>query len=163
MQDLSFSNNSELQAMLGLPLGPSHWILVDQAMISEFGRVSLDPDPLHIDPEWAKLHSPFGSTIAFGFLTVALLTTMLHSATKTTVHFDPLTTGIFLNYGFDRMRLISPVPVGSYVRGRFQLDTFETDQKGRLIATFDCLVDIKDQERPALSARWVTLWVPPEK
>lgn len=151
----------ELRKLLGQQLGPSDWLCVDQSMISDFGRTTLDPDPLHIDPEWAKVNGPYGGTIAFGFLTVALLTKLLHSATETTVHVDPMKTGLFLNYGFDRMRLISPVKVDSHVRGQFALVNLDVDKKGRFIATFDCTIEIKGEARPALSAQWLTIWIPP--
>ncbi len=148
--------------LIGRNFGPSEWILVDQNMITSFGVTSLDPDPLHIDPDWAAEHSPYGGTIAFGFLTVALLTKLLHSASSTGVHSDPSANGVFLNYGFDRMRLISPVPVNAKIRGHFVLKSIDPDAKGRTIACFDCKVEIEDQERPALVADWLTIWLPPQ-
>jgi acyl dehydratase len=147
---------------IGQNFGPSEWILVDQKMITTFGMTSLDPDPLHIDPDWAAAHSPYGGTIAFGFLTVALLTKLLHSASSTSVHNDPSANGVFLNYGFDRMRLITPVPVNAHIRGHFVLKSIEPDAKGRTIACFDCKIEIKGHERPALVADWLTIWLPPQ-
>jgi acyl dehydratase len=148
--------------LIGRNFGPSEWILIGQDMISSFGVTSLDPDPLHIDPDWAAKHSPYGGTIAFGFLTVALLTKLLHSASSTSVHNDPSKNGVFLNYGFDRMRLISPVPVNAKIRGHFVLKSIEPDAKGRTIACFDCKVEIEGYERPALVADWLTIWLPPQ-
>jgi acyl dehydratase len=148
--------------LIGRSFGPSEWILVDQDMISSFGATSLDPDPLHIDPNWAEEHSPFGGTIAFGFLTVALLTKLLHSASSTTVHNNPSVNGVFLNYGFDRMRLISPVPVNSLIRGHFVLQSIAPDAKGRQIARFDSRIEIEGHDRPALVAEWLNIWLPPQ-
>jgi acyl dehydratase len=147
---------------IGQTFGPSDWIAIPQPMISAFGDVSLDPDPMHIDPAWATANSPYGGTIAFGFLTVALLTALLHSAMGTGVHTDPSTTGVYLNYGFDRLRLVEPVPVDSRVRGTFVIDALETDAKQRCVVTFLCTVEIEGVDRPALVAKWLTIWVPPQ-
>lgn len=138
----------------------SDWVTVTQEMIDDFGRCTLDPDPMHVDPEWAA-NGPFGGTIAFGFLTISLLTHMMHSAIKTSPGREPASAGYFLNYGFDRLRLVTPVPVGSRVRGVFKLASREPDEKGRLVAAFDALIEIEGEARPALAARWLSIWVPP--
>ena len=156
---------SEILIQLGVQVGhafaPSDWFLISQQMICDFGLVSHDPDPMHINPEWAAVESPFGKTIAFGFLTVSLLTALLHSALKTGVHVAPSITGVYLNYGFERLRLVEPVPVNARIRGRFILRNVATDRKNRCIVTFDCTIDIEGVERPALVANWLTIWVPP--
>ena len=146
----------------GSVIGVSPWVTVTQSMISDFGAVTLDPDPMHIDPEWAAKNSSFGGTIAFGFLTISLLTHLLHSALGTDSNRDPKESGYYLNYGFDRLRLVSPVPAGKRVRGRFELLDRKRDERQRLISTFQCTVEIEEQERPALFAHWLTIWIPPE-
>jgi acyl dehydratase len=160
------ASNTQMLSRMGVEIGhafePSDWFSISQGMISDFGVVSLDPDPMHIDPEWAAVQSPYGKTIAFGFLTVSLLTALLHSALKTGVHTDPLTMGVYLNYGFDRLRLVEPVPVDGRIRGNFVLSGVETDAKGRCMVTFGCTVEIEGSERPALVANWLTVWVPPK-
>jgi acyl dehydratase len=140
----------------------SDWLAIPQEMISEFGRVTLDPDPMHIDPEWSSRHSPFGGTIAFGFLTISLLTHLLHNAMGTNPERDTGENGYYLNYGFDRLRLVSPVPVGSRVRGVFQISKREPDGEGRVKTCFDCRIEIEGQERPALVAEWLSYWVAAE-
>ena len=137
----------------------SDWILVDQKMIDGFGAVTLDPDPMHIVPAWAAT-GPFGGTIAFGFLTVSLLTRALHSAMGTEPGKDAATLGHYLNYGFDRLRLVTPVPVGARVRGHFWKLRQREDEKRRLLTTFGCRIEIEGVERPALVAEWLSIWVP---
>lgn len=154
------SNFSHFAA--GDEVGVSSWIPVDQTMISDFGRVTLDPDPMHIDPDWALANGPYGGTIAFGFLTVSLLTHMLHDAMGSDPQRATGKDGHFLNYGMDYMRLLSPVKVGSRVRGRFKVLETRTDAKGRDIVKFGCEVEIEDGDRPALVAEWLSIWMPPE-
>jgi len=150
------------QLQPGSEIGLSPWVTVSQAMISGFGAVTLDPDPMHVDPEWAAKNSAFGGTIAFGFLTISLLTHLLHATLGTDPHRDPKESGYYLNYGFDRLRLVSPVRTGKRIRGRFVLLDRKRDERQRLISTFQCTVEIEGEERPALFAHWLTVWVPPE-
>jgi acyl dehydratase len=146
----------------GTDIGASPWVTVTQDMIDRFGDVTLDPDPMHVDPEWARRNGPFGGTIAFGFLTVSLLTHMLHAALGTAPHRDSYTGGYYLNYGFDRLRLVAPVRTGKRVRGHFRVAGRELDEQQRLKTTLQCRVEIEGDERPALVADWLTYWVPPE-
>jgi len=143
-------------------VGTSQWVTVDQGMIDGFGASTLDPDPMHIDPEWAKKNGPFGGTIAFGFLTISLLTHLLHNALGSSPDHDPNKNGYYLNYGFDRLRLVSPVRVGTRIRGVFRMASRVRDERQRLVTTFDSTIEIEGEERPALIATWLTVWVPPE-
>lgn len=145
------------EVSVGEAVGTSDWVVIDQAMIDGFATHTLDPDPLHIDPEWAA-QGPYGGTIAFGFLTLSLLTYMLHSATGRPAQKE--VDGHYLNYGFDRVRLISPVRVGSRVRGHFTKLSQTLDAKGRLLAKFEATIEIEGEERPALVAEWLSIWVP---
>jgi acyl dehydratase len=144
----------------GTPLGVSPWLTVTQSMIDGFGQITLDPDPMHVDPAWAASHSPFGGTIAFGFLTVSLLSHLLHATLGSTSQGNPSHAGYYLNYGFDRLRLVSPVRSGKRIRGRFEVQERKQDERQRLMMTLDCLVEIEGEGRPALSAQWLTIWVP---
>lgn len=138
-------------------------VLVTQDLIDGFGKYTIDPDPFHIDPVWAKEHSPFGGTIAFGFFTVSMLTHLLHIAQGTgarDVAADPAIHGHYLNYGFNRLRLVSPVHVGKRIRGIFKVKELVEDDKGRLILTFDVTVVIEGEGRPALVADWLAIWIP---
>jgi acyl dehydratase len=144
----------------GEEIAPSPWLTISQSMIDQFGAATLDPDPMHIDPAWAQASGPFGGTIAFGFLTISLLTHLLHKALGTDPNHDA-SQGYYLNYGFDRLRLVSPVPVGSRVRGIFRVKQRIEDERGRQVTTFDVTVEIEHAARPALVAQWLAVWVPP--
>jgi acyl dehydratase len=147
----------------GADLGASPWVTVTQSMIDGFGSVTLDPDPMHIDPEWARANGPYDGTIAFGFLTISLLTHLLHSTLGTGHDRDAGHSGHYLNYGFDRLRFVAPVRAGRRIRGRFKVLDCRRDERQRLMTTFDCTVEIEGEERPALSAQWLTVWVPPDR
>ncbi len=146
----------------GQELGCSAWVAVHQGMIDRFAEATLDPDPMHVDPEWALSKGPFGHTIAFGFLTTSLLTHLLHLAMHTDHAREPSVEGYFMNYGFDRMRLAAPVPVDARVRGRFHVLDSRLDSKDRIIVKFGCTVEMEGSEKPALVAEWLAIWVPPE-
>jgi acyl dehydratase len=145
----------------GAEVGVSPWLTVSQAMIDAFGQATLDHDPMHVDPSWAAANSPYNGTIAFGFLTISLLTHLMHGSMGVQGALDPRRSGYYLNYGFDRVRLVAPVRTGRRVRGCFKLLERKTDEQGRLITTFDCRVEIEGEPRPALVAQWLTVWVPP--
>jgi acyl dehydratase len=153
--------NQMMDFKAGDEVGSSRWITIDQAMISDFGRITLDPDPMHVDADWAAENSPFEGTIAFGFLTVSLLTHMMYSAMKRTPYVDGTVNGHYLNYGFDRLRFVAPVKVGSRVRGHFRMTDRVLDDAGRWRANFHCSVEIEGEDRPALVADWLSVWVPP--
>jgi acyl dehydratase len=141
------------------------WVTISQELIDGFGRYTLDHDPFHVDPEWCKAHSPYGGTIAFGFLTMSLLTHLLHisqgdRARDTSA--DPSKYGYYLNYGFNKLRLVTPVPVGSRIRGRFKVKDVVIDEKGRQVVCFNVTVEIENEQRPALVAEWLAVWVPAE-
>ena len=145
----------------GQDIGVSAWVLIDQPMISAFGAATLDPDRMHIDPDWAAVNSPFGTTLAFGFQTMSLLTHLLHDAAGTSPASDPAGQGHYLNYGFDRLRLVAPVLAGSRVRGKFRTLERRIDEDGRHIFKIGAEVEIEGHDRPALVGEWLTLWEPP--
>lgn len=142
------------------PVKVSDWVRVTQEMIDEFGHCTLDPDPMHVDPKWAA-DGPFGTTISFGFLTMSLLSRLMHAALEVPYARDLSVSGYYLNYGFERVRLITPVKVNSRIRGRFQLIKRRQDEKGRIRSTFHCVIEIEGEERPAMVADWLNFWVPP--
>jgi acyl dehydratase len=150
---------------IGQVISSPVWVEVTQTLLDGFGKYTIDPDPFHIDPAWAKEHSPYGSTIAFGFFTISMLTHMLHLAQGTAardVAADPTKYGHYLNYGFNRLRLVSPVHVGRKIRGIFKIKELAVDEKGRSILTFDVTIEIDGEERPALVADWLAVWIPGE-
>lgn len=137
---------------VGKEIGVSRWVTVDQPMIDTFGRVTLDWDRMHVDPAWARENSPFGTTISFGFLSVSLLTVMLGD-----VFARPADEVASLNYGFDRLRLIAPVLVGKRVRGRFSLTSLTARKPGRYQLSWDVVVEIEGEGKPALAASWLVV------
>ncbi len=139
-------------ALLGQTIGTSRWIDVTQQRITEFGHVTEDPDRMHIDPEWAAVHSPFGSTFAFGFLTVSLLTRMVNDVVARPS--DEVST---LNYGFDRLRLLSPVLVNSRIRGHLVLKALSLRAPTQFRAVFGVTVEIEGGAKPALVADWLSV------
>jgi acyl dehydratase len=141
-----------LKARIGEVLGHSRWIMIDQPMIDAFGRVTLDEQFIHTDPIRAK-ESMFGGTIAHGFLTLSLLSAMSFEVIP---KLRRATTGV--NRGFDKVRLLSPVPVNSWVRGVFGLvDMVQSDRDIRL--TCDVTIEIQGQDKPALAAQWLFMYL----
>lgn len=140
---------SELQSLIGTEVGVSSWIEIDQARIDAFAEVTNDRQFIHVNPELAK-QTPFGTTIAHGFLTLSLASSMSYEAVA------PL-EGVMMgvNYGFDKLRFLAPVPVGSKVRGRFKLLSAEDKGGGRWLIKHELTVEIEGGEKPALIAEWL--------
>lgn len=136
---------------VGLEIGLSSWVTVDQNMIDAFANATGDHQYIHTDPESAA-KSAFGGTIAHGFLTLSLLPAMVSECVRRT---DLNGTGV--NYGLDRVRFLSPVKAGSRIRGRFVLADYFELKPGIRKLTWDVTVEIEGQEKPALSAQWHTL------
>lgn len=145
---------------LGEVIGASEWTTITQPMIDQFGALTLDPDPMHIDPAWARANGPFGGAIAFGFLTVSMLTHFLHDAMGDDSSRPRANAGFYLNYGFNRLRLVTPVPADSRLRGHFTLLERRPDARGRFISSIAVELQIEGAERPALVAEWLAMWVP---
>ena len=149
---IDISDISSLSASLGNPLGTSRWFTIDQKSINAFGTTTQDLDAMHMDPDWSKEHNPFGSTIAYGFQTLSMLTAMIN---------DILPRGseeaYKLNYGFDRVRLMSPVKVGARIRGRARLKDLRRRKDGSTIVSIDVEVEIEGEDKPALVATWLFL------
>jgi acyl dehydratase len=131
----------------------SEWMTIDQQRISTFGDCTNDPDPLHVDPTYAANFGPYGHTIAFGFLTMSLLTYLYRQGRPD----EP--GGYALNYGFDRLRLTNIVPVGARVRGVFRRIGSEDRGRGRRLDRYDVRVEIEGDPKPALVAEWLTMRV----
>jgi acyl dehydratase len=149
MREISLA---DVPALVGKELGMSDWITVDQTMINQFADATLDHQFIHVDPQRAATESPFGGTIAHGFLTLSLLSAMNFSAVP---RIREQTMGI--NYGFDRVRFMSPVKCGARVRGRFALAEYRFRGAGMLMTTYDLSVEIENEKKPALTACWLTI------
>lgn len=139
----------EIRARIGEEIGVSEWFLIDQARIDAFADVTDDRQFIHIDPV-AAASTPFGGTVAHGFLTLSLL-----SAMAAGVMLIPDTTRMAVNYGFDRVRFIQPVRSGQRVRGHFTLTAFEEKKPGQMQFNHDVAVEIEDEPKPALVAEWI--------
>jgi acyl dehydratase len=146
----------------GEEIGTSEWLVVDQEQINLFGKVTLDPDPMHVDPEWARTRGPFGGPILFGFLTLSLLTYFFHrvfDVANLHEHFDQR-NGVGVNYGFNRVRFIAPVPEGASIRASIRLKDVAENKPQVVLYTFDVAVEIQGKTTPALVAEWLWLWAP---
>ena len=143
-------SREELTARVGTSLGASEWFQIDQRMIDAFADLTQDHYFIHIDPQRAAAQSPFGGTIAHGFLTLSMLAPMAYQAC-------PVVRGskTNVNYGFNRLRFVSPVRVGSRIRGHFLLKSFEVHSSGRWQAIYDVKVEIENEPKPALIAEWI--------
>lgn len=139
----------EARAMIGQDLGASEWKLIDQAMIDQFADVTGDHQFIHVNPELAR-QTPFGGTIAHGFLTLSLLASLRPEGALV---FDGIKMG--LNYGFEKVRFLQPVPTGSRVRARHRLAAIDDRGNGRFLVTTEVTVEIEGNEKPALSAIWL--------
>ncbi|WP_353807859.1 MaoC family dehydratase [Agromyces sp. SYSU T00194] len=133
-------------------LGPGEWFTIDQARIDEFARATEDHQWIHVDVERAKA-GPFGAPIAHGFLTLSLLSALASPL------LDVRGVAMGVNYGFDRVRFLAPVTVGSRVRVVGQV-TDATPGRSGVRVTQDLTVEIEESETPALAAQWLTLVVP---
>ena len=142
----------EIHAKVGQTVGTSDWIEVGQDRISEFAEATEDRQFIHTDPIAASVHTPFGGTIAHGFLTLSLLSRMAADA----MHI-PDTTKMAVNYGLDRVRFLAPVKAGKRVRGHFMLDSAEEKAPGQLLLKHSVTVEIEGEEKPALTAQWLGL------
>ena len=140
----------KLRARAGQERVVSDWIDVPQDMIDDFARITNDHQFIHVNPERAKIETPFGGTIAHGFLTLSHLTQMVESTLSRVEG-----TSRSVNYGFDRIRFISPVPSGSRIRGHFELESVEEKTPGVLTLYHDVTVEVEGQYKPALAARWI--------
>lgn len=131
---------------------------IDQSHITEFGVLTDDIEPMHTDAEWCAKHSPVGTPIAYGFLTLSLLTALLRQASAGALVATRGGSSYPLNYGFDRVRFVSPVPVGARIRGHFTMQDRRPRRDGELLR-IAVVVEIEGTERPALTAEWLSLWV----
>lgn len=141
----------EIRARVGEEVGLSSWLAIDQARITAFAESTEDRQFIHVDPAAAS-QTPFGGTIAHGFLTLSLLSRM---AAETILL--PESTRMVVNYGLDRVRFLAPVLSGKRVRGRFLLDCVEEKARGQLLLRHVVTVEIEGEAKPALSATWLTL------
>jgi len=143
-----------LKEHIGQEIGVSDWIEIDQSRIDVFADVTEDHQFIHIDPERAAKETPFGGTIAHGFLSLSMLSAL---AANTTLVLDGIAMGI--NYGFDKVRFLQPVRAGKKIRGRFVLEDATERNPGQWMLKYAVTVEIEGEEKPALMAHWLTLQI----
>ncbi|MDO9607671.1 MAG: MaoC family dehydratase [Brevundimonas sp.] len=147
------TTTGELQSLVGQQVGVSKWFEVSQARIDAFADCTEDRQFIHVDPDAAQA-TPFGGTIAHGFLTLSLASAMSYDAVPP---LEGVSMGI--NYGFDRLRFLAPVRAGSRVRGRFRLLSAEDRGAGRWLLKHEITVEIEGDDKPALIAEWLGMQV----
>jgi len=152
----------EFLASKGKTIGMSSWLAITQEDIDAFGGVTKDMEPMHNDPAWCKKHSPFGTTIAYGFQTIAMLTALMHSATAELFSGSEGEENFPLNYGFNKLRLISPVKVNDRIRAKIDLIDVLEKKPGELLMTLNVNVEIEGGQRPALNTEWLVYWISDE-
>jgi acyl dehydratase len=143
----------QLDRLVGERLGVSDWFLVDQERVNRFADVTLDHQFIHVDAERAKA-TPFGGTIAHGFLTLSLLVPLC-------LDFIPVLANrkLVVNYGFDKVRFVAPVRVGKRVRAQSTLAEVTERKPGNMLMKIDVTVEIENEDKPALVAEWLSMHV----
>ena len=142
-----------IRQRIGEEVGVSSWIAVDQQRIDRFAEATEDRQFIHTDPEGAAA-AGLGGTIAHGFLSLSLLSIM--GAEGMLI---PEGTRMALNYGFDRVRFLAPVAAGKRVRGRFRLESLDERREGQYLLRHDVTVEIEGEDKPALTAQWLSLFI----
>jgi acyl dehydratase len=145
---------SELGDFVGKEVGVTDWIEIDQQRINQFADATGDHQYIHVDPERAA-KTPFGTTIAHGFLTLSLMSML--SAKNGGIKLENTVMGI--NYGLDKVRFINPVKVGKKIRARFQLASAEEKKPKHYLMKHNVTIEIDGEDKPALIAEWLGMTV----
>ncbi len=146
-----------LTASIGQPQGAGEWFLVDQKRINEFAEVTEDRQFIHVDPEACATLSPWGVPIAHGFLTLSLLVVLMASVPQDPKTLEGIAMGV--NYGFEKVRFISPVKVDSRIRATAVVSAAEQKDPNTLQVTRTVTVEIEGETKPALVAEWISRMV----
>ena len=150
MPSITIESTQQLKTLVGKEVVISDWVEVSQDRIDEFADATGDHQWIHLDRERAARESPFGTTIAHGFLTLSLLSHLLGESLK----FARVRMGV--NYGLNRVRFTAPVPSGSQVRGRFTLQALEDIPDNGVQMTWAVVVEREGSDKPCLIAEWLT-------
>ncbi|MGI9384365.1 MAG: MaoC family dehydratase [Methyloligellaceae bacterium] len=146
-----FLTLDEIRTRVGSELGVSEWLRIDQAQIDAFADATGDRQFIHVDPERAARETPFGGTIAHGFLTLSLLPCLAMGVRPRIEG-----TAMSVNYGFDKIRFLTPVACGACIRARFHLDALEEQRPREVTMRYGVTVEIEGEPKPALAAEWIT-------
>jgi len=146
-----FQSYEELSGAVGQEVGPSDWTTVTQERIDQFADATGDHQWTHVDPERAARESPYGATVAHGYLTLSLIPSFLHQV------FDYAPKTAALNYGLERVRFTSPVVVGSRLRGAVTLESVSKINPGTIKVAWTVTIETEGQDRPACIAKVIAL------
>jgi len=144
----------DIASYVGQEIGVSKWIEIDQSRIDTFADVTEDHQFIHLDAERAAAETPFGGTIAHGFLSLSLAARMAMD-----VGFGIEGTAMGINYGFDKIRFLQPVRSGKRIRGRFVLQEANERKPGQWLLKQSLTVEIEGEDKPALIAQWLMMSV----
>ncbi|MBK6280212.1 MAG: MaoC family dehydratase [Gammaproteobacteria bacterium] len=144
-------NKDNVRSLIGGELGVSEWIRIEQARVNAFADTTEDHQFIHVDPERAAA-TPFGGTIAHGFLTLSLLPRMMED-----IGGGMADAVMGLNYGFDKIRFLAPVKVNSRVRARAKLLDVQEKVPNQFLIKQEITVEIENETKPALVAEWLTM------
>jgi acyl dehydratase len=142
------------QAQAGKWEARSPWVEVTQELIDTFADATLDHQFIHVDEKRAKAETPFGGTIAHGFLSLSLLSKFISDVIPQIENKE-----MVINYGFDKIRFLMPVPSGSRLRGHIKLIECNERKPGEYLSRYDVAVEIDNIEKPALVAEWLGLTI----
>ena len=149
MNTIVFNDINEFRSMLGKQLPIGGWYTITQEMINDFANATLDKQWIHIDEKRAAIESPFKSTIAHGFMSVAMISKLLEES------FSIKSIKMGLNYGLNKVRFPNPVPVNSELRMITSIKEIEDLSKNGIKVTFSCTIEIKGQDKPACVAEFL--------
>ena len=149
MAQLIFENIHDFKSMIGKQLPDGDWYTVTQEMINDFANATLDKQWIHVDEERAGKESPFKSTVAHGFMSVAMISKMLEET------FSIKSIKMGLNYGLNKVRFPNPVPINSELRMLSSVKEIENLGSNGVKVTFSCTIEIKGQEKPACVAEFL--------
>ena len=144
---------AHLGGLVGQEVATSDWLVITQDRIDAFAEATSDHQWIHVDSGRARAETPFGATIAHGFLTLSLLSALMRDAV--TVDGPRMT----LNYGLNRVRFVSPVPSGSRIRARVALATVD-DMGDSIQATWGVTIEREGGDKPAVVAEWIVRYYP---
>lgn len=144
----------DLKDYVGKPMGASEWFAIDQDRINAFADATLDHQFIHVDPEAAKA-TPFGTTIAHGFLSLSLLPYLQTSMEEMLI---PAGMKMGMNYGFEKVRFMAPVKVDKRVRAVAKLNSAEEKRPGQWLLNFEYSLEIEGEDKPAFVAEWLLMY-----
>jgi acyl dehydratase len=152
---LTFDN---LEDHLGQEIALTPWMRIAQAEATAFGHLTQDPDPMHVDPDWARSQSPYGVTVVAG---LHLLSLLPHLSRGSGLEIGGVE--LAMNYGFNRVRYVAPVPIGAEMRNRMRLASVERRADGKALLVTLNTYEVRNVEGPAVIAEWVNLLWPETK